>query len=324
MSLDTHVPPRPVGLTTRRARWLRTRPADRAPGHRRRLLFVAVCLVPIMALFAIFSFLPIGMAIWLSVHQTSDGSLTAPFNGLHYYDYAFHVDPDFPPALKNTLKYVVVSVPLNFAFSLPIALGLNQITRLRAFFRSAFFIPTVASAVAVSLVWLPMYDPQYGWLNAFLNKVGLSSLTQSWLSDPSTALWSVMGAAVWQDLGYNILVFLAGLQSIPGEFYDAAKVDGAGPLARTVRITIPLLRRTLVFALVLTIISYMQEFAHIQVMTGGGPVNTSDVLVLHIYNTAFGSNPLLGYACAMSIVLMAIIMVITLMQLWLFRQRWEY
>src|SRR5947209_8433423 len=144
MSLDTHVPPRPTGLLGRRARLFRSRSVGHAPGHRRRMLFVAVCLTPIMALFAVFSFLPIGMAIWLSVHQTNDGSLTAPFNGLHYYDYAFRTDPDFPNALQNTLKYVVVSVPLNFAISLPIALGLNQMRRLRAFFRSAFFIPTVA------------------------------------------------------------------------------------------------------------------------------------------------------------------------------------
>jgi ABC-type sugar transport system permease subunit len=286
------------------------------------MIFVAVCLTPILALFAIFSFAPIAMVIWLSVHHSNDGSLDAPYVGLHYYNYAFTQDDLFTTSLVNTFKYVAVSVPLNIVISLPIAIGLNNIKRLRAFFRSSFFLPTVASAVAVSLVWLPIYDPQAGWLNAALDKLGLP--TESWLGDPSTALWSVMVAAVWQDLGYNIIVFLAGLQSIPSDFYDAAKVDGAGPWSRAWHITLPLLQRTFVFVLVLTIISYMQEFTHIQVMTGGGPIDSSRTLVLHIYETAFGTAPLLGYGSAVSLVLMGIILIITLIQLRLLRQRWEY
>jgi ABC-type sugar transport system permease subunit len=289
------------------------------------MIFVAACLIPILALFTIFSFVPIGMVIWLSVHHSNDGALDTPYIGLHYYDFAFTQDDLFRTSLINTFKYVVVSVPLNIVLSLPIAMGLNQIKRLRAFFRSAFFLPTVASAVAVSLVWLPIYDPQSGWLNAILDKLNLPFLqSQSWLGDPNTALWAVMVAAVWQDLGYNIIVFLAGLQSIPQDFYDAAKVDGAGAWSRTRHITIPLLQRTFAFVLVLTMISYMQEFTHIQVMTQGGPIDSSRTLVLHIYETAFGTNPLMGYGSAVSLVLMGIILVITLVQLRLLRQRWEY
>lgn len=294
----------------------------RQPGYKRRLGFVAVWLTPIMVFFFVFSLLPVLMVLWLSVHQTDTGELTAPFNGLHYYDYAFHVDPVFLQALGNTIKYVVVSVPLNIVFSFPIALGLNRIKKLRALFRTAFFIPVVSSAVAVSLVWLPVYDPASGWLNALLSHFGFP--TQAWLQDPSTALWAVLVAAVWQDLGYNVVIFLAGLQSIPADFYDAAKIDGAGPVRLALHITVPMMQRTFAFVLVLTVISYMQEFTHIQVMTNGGPIDSSNVLVLYIYQTAFGSNPLLGYASAMSVVLLGIIFLLTVVQLYLFRQRWEY
>lgn len=294
---------------------------SRAPGYRRRLAFVAICLTPMLALFTLFSFIPIGMAIWLSLHHYDQLAAVSPFLGLKNYQYAFTQDALFLQTLGNTLKYVVVAVPLNIAISLPIALGLNHLKRLRALFRTSFFMPTVASAVAVSLVWLPIYDPQAGWLNALLTRLNHS--TVSWLADPATALWAVLVAAVWQDLGYNVIIFLAGLQSIPNEFYDAAMVDGAGAWARLRSITLPLLRRTFVFVLTLTTISYMQEFTHIQVMTGGGPVNSSESLVLYIYLTAF-QDFRMGYASAMSVVLLLIILGVTLLQLWLLRQRWEY
>ena len=294
---------------------------SRAPGYRRRLAFVAICLTPMLVLFALFSFIPIGMAIWLSLHRYNQLAAVSPFLGLRNYQYAFTQDALFLQTLGNTLRYVVVAVPLNIAISLPIALGLNRLKRLRALFRTSFFMPTVASAVAVSLVWLPIYDPQAGWLNALLTRLNLP--TASWLSDPNTALWAVLVAAVWQDLGYNVIIFLAGLQSIPSEFYEAAKVDGAGTWDRLLHITLPLLQRTFVFVLTLTTISYMQEFTHIQVMTGGGPINSSESLVLYIYLTAF-QDFRMGYASAMSVVLLAIILVVTLVQLRLLRQRWEY
>jgi ABC-type sugar transport system permease subunit len=147
----------------------------------------------------------------------------------------------------------------------------------------------------------------------------------SWLNDPSTALWAVLVTAVWQDLGYNILILLAGLQTIPDDFYDAAKVDGAGAWPRFKDVTIPLLSRTLLFVSVLTMISYLQQFTYVQVMPGtpGGPINSTTTLVLYIYQKAF-SNMQLGYASAISVVLMVIILVITLIQFRALRSRWEY
>jgi ABC-type sugar transport system permease subunit len=283
--------------------------------------FVAIALIPILGLLVLFSLLPIGIVAWLSLHRYNQLAPTSPWIGLRNYEFAFQTDPFFRNALENTLKYALVAVPANIVLSLPIALGLNQMKRFRAVFRTAFFMPVVASAVAVSLLWTTIYDPQAGWLNAFLTQVGLTP--QPWLGDPDLAIWSVLAAAVWQDLGYNILVFLAGLQGIPDDFYDAAKVDGAGPWQRFLGITIPLLQRTTMFVVVLTMISYLQEFTHIQVMTQGGPIRSSETMVLYIYSKGF-EDLQMGYASAMSIVLMGIILLVTLVQMRLLRSRWEY
>jgi ABC-type sugar transport system permease subunit len=295
----------------------------RPPGHTSQMTFVASGLIPIMAFFAIFAFIPIGVVLWLSLLKYNPLAPTAPFIGLRNYTFAFAKDPLFLNALGVTLKYAIVAVPLNLLIALPIALALNQVVRFKAVFRSAFFLPTVASAVAVSLIWRSVYDPQAGWLNGLLSVLGLPQ--RSWLADPATALWSIMATAVWQDLGYNILILLAGLQTIPEDFHDAAKVDGGGPWQRFRDITLPLLSRTLLFVSVLTMISYLQQFTYSFVMppSPGGPVHSTDTVVLYVYQKAF-SNMQHGYASAMSVVLMGIILLVTLIQFRLLRTRWEY
>jgi ABC-type sugar transport system permease subunit len=295
----------------------------RPPGYASQMAFVATGLIPILLLFAIFAFAPVGIVLWLSLHKYNQLAPVAPFIGTRNFEFAFGNDALFINALTVTLKYALVAVPLNLIIALPIAIGLNQVTRLRAVFRSAFFLPTVASAVAVSLIWRYFYSPQTGMLNVALATLGLPQ--PSWLADPATALWAVLITAVWQDLGYNILILLAGLQTIPDDFYDAAKVDGAGAWPRFIDVTLPLLSRTLLFVSVLTMISYLQQFTYVQVMPNnpGGPINATTTLVLYIYTKAF-SNMQLGYASAISVVLMAIILVITLLQFRLLRSRWEY
>jgi ABC-type sugar transport system permease subunit len=295
----------------------------RPPGYASQMVFVATGLIPILAMFVVFAFAPVGIVLWLSLHRYNQLAPTAPFIGLRNFEYAAQTDPYFVNALLVTLKYALVAVPLNLVIALPIAIGLNQVTRLKAVFRSAFFLPTVASAVAVSLIWRYIYDPQAGSLNVVLATVGLPQ--PSWLADPATALWAILVTAVWQDLGYNILILLAGLQTIPDDFYDAAKVDGAGPWPRFIDITLPLLSRTLLFVSVLTMISYLQQFTYVNVMPRepGDPIHSTETMVQYIYTKAF-SNMQLGYAAAISVVLMAIILVITLIQFRLIRSRWEY
>ncbi|HEY8458650.1 MAG TPA: sugar ABC transporter permease [Actinopolymorphaceae bacterium] len=310
--------------TTETARDERRQAAKRGavrPGRGRQLLFAYGWLTPILAIFTTFTIVPIVIAIWLSLHRYNQLAPVTPFVGLRNFTLALTGDPLFLNALGNTLKYAAVAVPVNIVLALAVSLALNTITRLRALFRTVFFLPAIASAVAVSLLWLPIYDPQAGWLNSALEIVGISG--RSWLDDPSSALWAVMVAAIWQDLGYNVIVFLAGLQAIPQEFYDVAKVDGAGVVARFRRVTLPLLRRTFVFVLCLTTIGYLQEFTRIQVMTAGGPIRSSETVVLHIYERAFGDFQM-GYASAMSVLLMFLILVVALVQLRTLRTRWEY
>src|SRR5918993_4550774 len=295
----------------------------RPPGYASQMTFVATGLIPILALFGIFAFAPVGIVLWLSLRKYNQLAPTAPFIGLRNYEFAFSQDPYFINSLQVTLKYALVAVPLNLVIALPIAMGLNQVTRLRAVFRSAFFLPTVTSAVAVSLIWRYVYTPQTGMLNAVLAPLGLPQ--PSWLNDPATALWAILVTAVWQDLGYNILILLAGLQTIPDDFYDAAKVDGAGPWPRFIDITMPLLSRTLLFVSVLTMISYLQQFTYVNVMPSepGNPIHSTETMVQYIYTKAFTTMQL-GYAAAVSVVLMAIILIITLIQFRLIRSHWEY
>jgi ABC-type sugar transport system permease subunit len=314
---DATAIPRRAGAFPLRVGAARGRP----PGYAAQMRFVAMVLLPIGVLFFTFAVLPVAMAIWLSFHRYNQLAPDVPFIGLRNYAFAFAQDPFFRNALSNTLKFAVVAVPLNIVIALPIALGLNSVDRFKAVFRSAFFLPTISSAVAVSLIWRVIYDPQAGWLNEVLERLGLQG--HSWLTQPNTALWAVMVAALWQDLGYNILILLAGLQGIPDDFQDAAKVDGAGTVRRFFDVTLPLLRRTILFVVVLTAISYMQQFTHVSVMTDGGPVRTSETLVLYIWQKGFADLQM-GYAASMSIILMLLVLGITLTQLRLLRTRWEY
>lgn len=309
-----NLPLRPAPRAGRRQR-------RRSAGQRARMRFVAIWLSPIMALFALVWFVPIGMAAWLSLHRYSPLSAVSPFIGLRNYVFAFTEDPLFVNALGNTVKFTVVAVPLNVAISLPVAMGLNALKRGGTVFRVLFFAPVTASLVAAALVWVPIYDPQAGWLNAVTGWLGLPQI--AWLQNPGTSLWAVLAAALWQDLPYNIIIFLAGLQSIPPLFYDAAKVDGATRFQRFRHITIPLLRRTFVFVFVLSMISYMQQFTHVQVLTRGGPLHSSETLLPYIFARGFNDFQM-GYASAMAMVLFAIMLVITVTQLRLMRQRWEY
>jgi len=196
------------------------------------------------------------------------------------------VDPVFWISLKNTLLFSLVGVPLNIALALLTAVILNQqFIRFKALFRIGFFIPVITTMVAVAVVWRWLYNPEFGIFNYFLSCVGLSP--QNWLSDTTLVLPSLILMAVWKGFGYNMIVFIAALQSIPDCLYEAADIDGAGPFQQFVHITIPMLRKTTFFIVIMTTIGYLQFFAEPYIMTSGGPLNSSMSVVLYMYNHGF-------------------------------------
>jgi multiple sugar transport system permease protein len=235
----------------------------------------------------------------------------------------------FRVSLRNTLVFAVAILPLNLAITLPLAWMLEAIgNRFKALYRTIYFLPVLTSSVGVALVWMSMYDPQAGWINAIIRMFGGTPV--SWLSDPragfagvSVAMWAVILAYLWQDYGYNMVIFIAALQGIPQELKDAAMIDGANAWQAFTKITIPLIRPTMLFVCVMTMLSSFQVFDIIQVMTNGEPGNQTQVLMLDIYKNAFRYQNL-GWAAAESFVLFLIVMGVTLFQMRVLRTDWEY
>ncbi len=227
-------------------------------------------------------------------------------------------------AFINTIKYVIYGVPAQLIISLGVALLLMQIRRLSGFFRAAYFVPYVTSAVAVAFVWNWLYAPQVGLINQVLAVFGIPS--QPFLFSPQQALPSITAVAVWQGLGFSIIIFLAGLQQIPEIYYEAARIDGATSQQVFWRITLPLLNPIIVYLSVLSTISFLRLFALVQNMSPrgtGGPLNSTTTVVLEVYKEGFARFNM-GYAAALTVLLFLIILVITVIQLRVLTRRVEY
>ena len=263
-------------------------------------------LLPSLFHLLVFFVTPIVFAVYLSVHRWEIVSARRPFVGAANFVEMFR-DPLFWNALKNTLVFSL-NVPLGMALALAVAVLLNQRLRGVGVLRTLFFLPGVTSLVAVALVWRFLYEPNFGLANAVLDWLGLPRL--QWLNAPSTAMPALIVMSIWLGLGYQMVVFLAGLQSIPQTFYEAAVIDGASSWQRFRRITLPLLKPTTLFVLVTSLIGSFQVFTTVFMMTGGGPARSTDVLVHHIYQAAW-DNLRMGYASAMSMVLFVIILGVT-------------
>jgi ABC-type sugar transport system permease subunit len=264
---------------------------------------------PSLALLLIFTAAPLLFALYLSFHGWNLLEPAKPFVGLrHYLELAG--DSLFWNAAKNTAVYSLY-VPISMACALGVALLLNRRIKGVALLRAIFFLPYITSFVAISIVWQWMYDPDFGLFNWVLGMVGLGPFP--WLNSPSTALLALIILAVWIHIGFQMIIFLAGLQAIPNELYEAATIDGAGSWRRFWKITLPLLRPTTFFVLVTSIIGSFQVFTFVYVMTEGGPLHATDVIVYHIYQNAWQFLRM-GYASAMSWVLFAVIFLITLLQ----------
>ena len=271
---------------------------------------------PAMTLIGVFFAIPVVSALLLSftdfdIYSIGDFKSTR-FVGLKNYADLMAM-PLFWQALRNTLYFVMIGGPLSAAASLAAALLVHsKLTQLKPFFRSAFFAPWVTTLVAVALVWRYIYHPQYGLLNAGLGLVGLGPV--DWLGDPSWAMPSIILLSVWKNFGYNMLVFLAGLSSIPEELYEAAALDGAGAWKRLRHITLPMLGPTFVFVGVVTMIASFQIFSEPYVMTQGGPLKSTTTLVLLMYEQGFRWWRL-GLAAAIAVVLFLLTLGGTLLQL---------
>ncbi len=257
--------------------------------------------------FVIWTFGPMLASLGLAFTEW-DLITPAKFVGLSNFQ-AMLQDPLVAQSLKVTILYAVTSVPLNIFFGLLIALLLNaRIVGLR-FYRTAFYLPSVLSGVAVALLWRWLFSTEFGLINQMLSMIGIDG--PSWLGDPNWALPSLVVMSVW-SVGAGAIIYLAGLQGIPSELYEAAEVDGARSLQRLVYITLPLMTPVLFFQLVVGIINALQVFTQAYIMTAGGPNNATLFVILYLYQNAFMYQRM-GFASALAWVLFTLILLLTLL-----------
>lgn len=278
---------RSSGRKLRRAGWLMVTPAL---AH--TIVWIAI---PVVATFVL-SF-------------TNYEVFSAPeFVGLDNYVELWN-DDVFRKATWNTVIYTFFTVPFSMAVAVVVAVLLNQKIRGRTAFRAAFFLPQVTATVAIAMVWLWMYNPQYGLLNALMSFLGLP--TQAWLANPDWALWAVILVGIWQGIGMKMLIYLAALQNIDHHLYEAASMDGASSVRQFFSITLPMLKPATFFVFVVSIIGAFQVFDQVYVLTDGGPANATTMMTYEVYRAAF-QDFRMGLACAQSVVLFAFLLVLTM------------
>jgi multiple sugar transport system permease protein len=266
----------------------------------------------------IFLLIPVAFSFFLSFRDWDQPKFQdAPYIGLDNYDFLMG-DRRFWHAMGNSAVFTALSVPMGMAFSLAIAVVLNQKLKGVNLFRTLFFMPVISSWVAVSIIWVTLLDPNVGIVNYLLKLVGLPSV--NWLGDPRSAMFSLVIISIWKSAGFNMVIWLAGLQGIPQELYDAAAIDGASRWQSFWKITLPLLAPTSFFMAITGVIGSFQVFSPVYVITKGGPLESTDVAVYHIYRRAFQEFDF-GYASAQAWVLFAVIFVATLIQVIYMRRR---
>lgn len=284
----------------------------------KKLGLVALFLLPALIPLLIFRIFPMIASLWVSM--TKWNLLRAPeFLGIDNYVDVL-TDAKFHKALLNTLYYMVGYLPLVLVGAIAIAVLLNSKLKGATFFRGIYFLPVVTSWVVVALLWKWLLSPQGGMVNYLLGLVGIQG--PGWWTDPNWAMPAIIIASVWKDLGFNMLILLAGLQSIPEHLYEAATIDGATRWEKLRYVTLPLLTPSILFAMILAMIGAFQVFDQVWVMTEGGPAGATTVVMEQVVKNAFRYG-LMGEASAMSWVLFAIILLFTVFQL-RFQKRWVH
>jgi ABC-type sugar transport system permease subunit len=289
---------------------------SRAAGRRRRrsaYVFGLAMAAPAVIIYLVFVIYPLIRGAIVSLYQWDGLTPTMTWVGFHNYTNAID-DPIFRLALRNTFQYAIGVTIAKNVLGLGLALLLNKKLRLRAFFRTAAFIPVMFSFVVVGVLWSWIYNPLFGLADHALALIGIHS-PPGWLSDPGIALWSVMWVDVWKWTGFHMVLFLAALQAVPQDLYDAAAIDGARWWARLWRITIPEIRPVIALSVLLSLTgAFVANYDVVYVMTGGGPLNSTQVALTYIVQTTFTSDQV-GYANAMSMILLVLVAIVGAVQL---------
>ncbi|KRE43935.1 carbohydrate ABC transporter permease [Knoellia sp. Soil729] len=297
-------------------------PGRRRPRRRRQEGNAAWLLaLPFCLLFLVFTVWPVLQSLFMSITDTRAKDLRTPFSvdiiGLDNYTRALS-DENFLQAVRNTAYFVVVGVPLTLVMALAAAVALDRgISRFRSVFRLGFYTPVVTSIVAVAVVWQFLLNRQFGLINTVLGWVGING--PNWLGDPDWSMPALIMMASWRNFGTGMIIFLAGLQAVPWALHEAAAIDGASAWQRFRHITLPMLRPTLLFVSVTTMIGYLQFFEEPFVMTNGGPLNSTVSMSLYTYRQfGFGNY---GYAASLSYIIFVVVAIVTALQFRALREK---
>ena len=272
--------------------------------------WAALFLAPNLLCFISFTIIPV---VWAAVMSFTEWKIigTPHWIGLENYREIFTQDEVFWQVLKNTLLFMASSVLIGVFVALMVAMLLNRNLAFKRVYRGFFFMPVIASTVLVSVVWKWLLVMDFGLVNYLLSLIGIRG--PSWLTNPRFALPSIIAVSIWKSLGFNMLLFLAGLQSIPDTYYEAFRMDSESGLQRTLHITMPMLAPTTFFVLTMAIINSFQVFDIVQMMTAGGPGRATSVLVQYLYQNAFKYFRM-GYASALAYILFLMVLIVTIVQ----------
>lgn len=277
-------------------------------------------LAPSLIFFTTFLLFPVIFSLYLSFHQWNMFGTDTTFIGISNYAQILSSE-EFWDVMSNTLIYTMGTVPLNMVLALIFATFLSRNIRGKKFLRAALFTPVIISPVAAAVIWRWIYEPNFGLLNYVLNLLGINSV--NWLNDPTAAMSAMIIMGVWKTFGFNMILFTAGLAGIPDQYYEAAELDGSNAWQRFWHITIPLLSPTTFFILVISVIGSFQVFDLVYVLTSGGPLGSTKVLVFYLYEHAFKFFNM-GYASAVAYLMFGLIFVLTLLQIRYMKKRVHY
>lgn len=271
-------------------------------------------LSPAIILLIMFIIIPFVMSVPLSFTNQKLFPSPIPIKFIGFRNYLkIMMDKDFWQAMKNIFAFTILVLPIQCGFALFVAYNLNQLKRLNGLLRAIFFMPFITPMVIVTVIWATIYKYPTGVLNSFLQVILPGFTSIDWLGDPNTALFSIVLLSAWQAYGFQMIIYLAGLQNIPEEQYEAAGIDGAGRWVRFWYITMPGLKNTNIFVLTITTIQALKLFTQVNILTHGGPLGSTNTLVNYIYEAGFTGQKI-GYSAAASVLMFLIVLTIVIIQ----------